>query len=92
MLYGQPVPFGITAISEITPPSLVHFDALSTTGALPNARNVISTHSPFLLKLMDAKIYDLDDTPVVTKKWTELSNVLVYYNFFKQYEEEFDKK
>ena len=57
-----------------------------------NCQFIISTHSPFLLKLMDAKIYDLDDTPVVTKKWTELSNVLVYYNFFKQYEEEFDKK
>ena len=57
-----------------------------------NSQFIISTHSPFLLKLMDAKIYDLDDTPVVTKKWTELSNVLVYYNFFKQYEEEFDKK
>ena len=41
---------------------------------------------------MDSKIYELDDTPVVTKKWTELSNVLVYNNFFKQYEEEFDKK
>lgn len=46
-----------------------------------NCKFIISTHSPFLLKLMDAKIYDLDDTPVVTKKWTELSNVLVYYNF-----------
>ena len=57
-----------------------------------NCQFIISTHSPFLLKLMDAKIYDLDDTPVVTKKWTELSHVLVYYNFFKQYEEEFDKK
>lgn len=49
-----------------------------------NCQFIISTHSPFLLKLMDAKIYDLDDVPVVTKKWTELSNVLVYYDFFKQ--------
>lgn len=57
-----------------------------------NCQFIISTHSPFLLKLMDAKIYDLDQIPVTTKDWTELSNVLVYYNFFKEYEDEFNKK
>lgn len=57
-----------------------------------NCQFIISTHSPFLLKLMDAKIYDLDEVPVKTKNWTELSNVLVYYNFFKEYEDEFKKK
>lgn len=57
-----------------------------------NCQFIISTHSPFLLKLMDAKIYDLDEMPVKTKKWSELSNVLVYYNFFKEYENEFEKK
>ena len=57
-----------------------------------NCQFIISTHSPFLLKLMDAKIYDLDQIPVATKDWTELSNVLVYYNFFKEHEDEFNKK
>lgn len=57
-----------------------------------NCQFIISTHSPFLLKLMDAKIYDLDQIPVTTKDWTELSNVLIYYNFFKEYEDEFNKK
>lgn len=57
-----------------------------------NCQFIISTHSPFLLKLNRAKIYDLDETPVITKEWTELSNVLVYYNFFKQYEDEFNRK
>lgn len=57
-----------------------------------NCQFIISTHSPFLLKLMDAKIYDLDQIPVTTKDWTELSNVLVYYKFFKEYENEFNKK
>lgn len=56
-----------------------------------NCQFIISTHSPFLLKLMDAKIYDLDEIPVKTKDWTELSNVLVYYNFFKEHENEFNK-
>lgn len=40
---------------------------------------------------MDAKIYDLDETPVTTKKWSELPNILTYYNFFKEYKDEFDK-
>lgn len=57
-----------------------------------NCQFIISTHSPFLLKLMDAKIYDLDQIPVTTKHWTELPNVLVYYNFFKEYENEFNNK
>ncbi len=57
-----------------------------------NCQFIISTHSPFLLKLIDAKIYDLDEIPVTTKKWTELPNVLAYYNFFKEYENEFNKK
>lgn len=53
---------------------------------------IISTHSPFLLKLTGARIYDLDQNPVTTKNWTELANVLVYYKFFKKYEDEFNKK
>jgi len=54
-----------------------------------NCQFIISTHSPFLLSLKDACIYDLDSIPVCTKKWTELDNVLVYYNFFKNREDEF---
>lgn len=54
-----------------------------------NCQFIISTHSPFLLNLMDARIYDLDEHPVTTKKWTELSNVLIYYNFFKEHKDEF---
>ena len=54
-----------------------------------NCQFIISTHSPFLLNLMEAKIYDLDENPVKTKKWTELANVLIYYNFFKEHEKDF---
>ena len=50
---------------------------------------VIATHSPFLLAMRDAKIYDLDDDPVDVKRWTELENVRAYYNFFKEHEDEF---
>lgn len=50
---------------------------------------IIATHSPFLLSMNGAKIYDLDENPVDVKKWTQLSNVRAYYNFFKTHENEF---
>lgn len=50
---------------------------------------IISTHSPFLLAIKGAKIYDLDEYPVSVKKWTELESVRCYYNFFKGHEHEF---
>jgi len=50
---------------------------------------VISTHSPFLLAMRGAKIYDLDENPVDIKRWTELENVSVYHEFFKLHFHEF---
>lgn len=47
---------------------------------------IIATHSPFLLSMRSAKIYDMDAEPVDVKKWTELENVRVYYEFFKEHE------
>ena len=50
---------------------------------------IISTHSPFVLSMRGAKIYDLDAEPVDIKTWTELENVKEYYRFFKEHEREF---
>ena len=50
---------------------------------------VIATHSPFLLAMRGAKIYDMDEDPVDVKRWTELANVRAYYEFFKRHESEF---
>ena len=50
---------------------------------------IISTHSPFLLAIPNAKIYDLDENPVDIKRWTELENVRIYREFFKQHDSEF---
>ncbi|MBR3815569.1 MAG: AAA family ATPase [Clostridia bacterium] len=47
---------------------------------------IISTHSPFLLSLKGARIYDIDSNPVETKKWTELSCVNIYRDFFTENE------
>ncbi len=50
---------------------------------------IIATHSPFLLSMKGAKIYDLDADPVQERSWTELPNVRAYYDFFKKHENEF---
>lgn len=51
---------------------------------------IIATHSPFLLSIPDAKIYDLDSIPVTQKKWYELENMKIYYNFFKENKDKFE--
>lgn len=47
---------------------------------------VIATHSPFLLALPGARIYNLDADPVTTCNWWELPNVRAYYDFFRENE------
>ena len=51
---------------------------------------VIATHSPFLLSLRGAKIYNLDANPVSVCRWTEVENVQVFHDFFKAREAEFE--
>lgn len=53
---------------------------------------VIATHSPFLLSMRGAKIYDMDEEIVDVKKWCDLANVQEYYKFFKKHEREFEEK
>ena len=55
-----------------------------------NCQFIIATHSPFILGIKDALIYDLDSIPVKTRKWSELDNVKEFYKFFKDREEEFE--
>ena len=50
---------------------------------------VIATHSPFLLALRGARVYDLDADPARTRKWTDLPNVRAYYDFFDRHRREF---
>lgn len=50
---------------------------------------IIATHSPFLLAMRDAKIYNLDEEPMCVSKWTELPNVRAYYDFFMRYRDAF---
>jgi len=68
---------------------LVRF--LEEAAAYLNCQFLISTHSPFLLGMKGAKIYDLDTMPVRPKKWTQLKNVQLYYQFFREHKEEFER-
>ena len=51
---------------------------------------VISTHSPFILSIKGAKIYDLDSSPVEARRWSELENVRAFYDLFKEREQDFN--
>ncbi|MBE6030852.1 MAG: ATP-binding cassette domain-containing protein [Clostridiales bacterium] len=53
---------------------------------------VIATHSPFLLALEGAQIYDLDSRPVMRKPWYELENTRIYYDFFKKHSGLFEEQ
>lgn len=50
---------------------------------------IIATHSPFMLAILNSKIYNLDTTDYKIANWTELENVKYYYDFFKEREDEF---
>lgn len=51
---------------------------------------IMSTHSPFILSLPYAQIYNMDEVPVRTCKWTNLPNVRIFYDFFKNHADEFE--
>lgn len=53
---------------------------------------IIATHSPLILAMRGAKIYDLDADPVDVRRWTELENVRIWYDFFMAHKSEFDRR
>ena len=53
---------------------------------------IMATHSPFLLSMKDARIYDLDETPLRVKPWTKLASVRAYYDFFKDHRDDFEQR
>lgn len=52
---------------------------------------IIATHSPFLLAMNGARVYDLDSAPATVKNWWELENTRIYYEFFRKHENLFEK-
>ena len=53
---------------------------------------VVATHSPFLLGIDGAVIYDLDTDGVPRRKWHELENVREYHDFFASRAADFEKE
>lgn len=52
---------------------------------------IIATHSPFLMAMNNAKIYNLDHTPVDVCKWWEVENMKYYFELFEGARENFIK-
>ncbi len=52
---------------------------------------ILSTHSPFLLAIPEATVYDLDSTPPKQRKWTDLDNIRLYHDFFSDHSQEFSQ-
>ena len=66
---------------------LVRF--LSDSARFYRCQFIISTHSPFILSMQQAKIYDLDCRPVRPARWTEIEGVRTYFDFFDAHRNEF---
>ena len=61
---------------------------LTTSARYYGCQFVIATHSPFILSIPGAKIYELDEYSSDVRPWAELDHVWEYYKFFKEHEEE----
>lgn len=64
-------------------------DYIVSTARATRSQFIIATHSPILLAMKDALIYNLDEYPVDTCVWTELPNVRRYFDFFMDHADEF---
>lgn len=56
-----------------------------------NCQFIIASHSPFMLSIPDARIYDLDHSPARQREWYELENMKTYYQLFHRYSDKFEK-
>ena len=64
-------------------------EKINSMARLLESQFIISTHSPFMLGSLNAKIYNLDSRDLEVVKWTELESVRYFYNFFMERKNEF---
>lgn len=50
---------------------------------------IIATHSPFLLAMKGAKLYNMDAQPPAPERWTNLPNMRAFFDFFMAHQTEF---
>ena len=62
---------------------------IEATARATRSQFIIATHSPILLSMKNAKVYNLDDDPASVCDWTELPNVRRYFEFFMDHRDEF---
>ena len=75
------------SLSPIRQQELVQF--LEDSARFFGCQFIMATHSPFLLAMRGAKIYDLDASPVRPRRWTELEAVRAYHDFFMKHAGDF---
>ncbi len=61
---------------------------LTTSARYYGCQFVIATHSPFLLSVKGAKIYDLAEFEASVRPWAALDHVWDNYKFYKEHEKE----
>ena len=44
----------------------------------------MATHSPFLVAMKDAVVYDLDSRPAQIRNWYDLQGIKLYLKFFEE--------
>ena len=66
-------------------------EKINSMARLLGSQFIISTHSPFMLGTLNAKIYNLDSRDMEAVKWAELENVRYFYNFFAERKHEFQE-
>ena len=64
-------------------------DYIAATARATRSQFIIATHSPILLSMEGAQIYDLDASPAAECRWTDLPNVRKYFDFFMAHKNEF---
>ena len=70
---------------------MVLYDFLVEATEAYNCQLIIATHSPILLALPGAKIYNFDTSPMTCSTWQELESVKSVFNFFNERKELFEE-
>lgn len=67
-------------------------DTLAELARYCGCQFIIATHSPFLLALPGARVYDLDACPACTREWWQLENTRIYFDFFMEHRQLFGQE
>ena len=75
--------------NSLSPKYQLELKAMLEAYAAYDTQLIIATHSPFILAMRGARIYNLDESPVDIRNWWELENSKIYFEFFDRNKELF---